>query len=40
MILLFYSLVSNLLANSGLSYTHLNVETPAENKLTEKDPHW
>jgi hypothetical protein len=33
-------LVSDLLANSGLSFTHLNAETPAENKLTEKDPHW
>jgi hypothetical protein len=36
----FCSLVSDLLANSGLSFTHLNAETPAENKLTEKDPHW
>lgn len=34
------NLVANLLANSGLSFTHLNVETPAENKLTENDPHW
>ena len=34
------SLVTNLLAKSGLAYTHLNAETPAEAKLTEKDPHW
>lgn len=33
-------LVGNLLAKSGLSFTHLNVETPPESKLTEKDPHW
>jgi len=34
------NLVSSLLANSGLKYTHLNKETPSEMKLKPKDPHW
>ena len=33
-------LVTNLLANSGLKYTHLNEMTPADYKLEEKDPEW
>ncbi|XP_061768839.1 galactosylgalactosylxylosylprotein 3-beta-glucuronosyltransferase 3 [Nerophis ophidion] len=34
------SLVRDLLAKSGLSYTHLNVVTAKENKLQEGDPRW
>jgi len=33
-------LVANLLATSGLSYTHLNAETPKEWKLLLSDPQW
>lgn len=33
-------LVSNLLASSLLSYTHLNVATPTNYKLGKRDPHW
>lgn len=33
-------LVTNLLAQSGLSYTHLNAETPKEWKLLLEDPQW
>ena len=33
-------LVSRLLERSGLKFTHLNVKTPDEMKLKEKDPHW
>ncbi|XP_005988878.1 galactosylgalactosylxylosylprotein 3-beta-glucuronosyltransferase 3 [Latimeria chalumnae] len=33
-------LVADLLAQSGLTYTHLNVETPKDYKLKENDPNW
>ncbi|XP_062849282.1 galactosylgalactosylxylosylprotein 3-beta-glucuronosyltransferase 3 [Trichomycterus rosablanca] len=33
-------LVSNFLAASGLTYTHLHTMTPKERKLQEGDPHW
>nr|CAH0104727.1 unnamed protein product [Daphnia galeata] len=33
-------LVTNLLAQSGLTYTHLNAETPKEWKLLLDDPQW
>ncbi|XP_043941811.1 galactosylgalactosylxylosylprotein 3-beta-glucuronosyltransferase 3 isoform X2 [Protopterus annectens] len=33
-------LVADLLAESGLKYTHLNVETLKEYKLKENDPSW
>ena len=34
------SLVTRFLQSSGLTFTHLNVETPAEMKLQSEDPHW
>jgi len=34
------SLVTRFLAHSGLSTTHLNVETPPDMKLKSDDPHW
>ena len=34
------SLVQEFLYISGLSYTHLNYETPADYKLKESDPNW
>ncbi|XP_028658557.1 galactosylgalactosylxylosylprotein 3-beta-glucuronosyltransferase 3 [Erpetoichthys calabaricus] len=34
------SLVTELLKQSGLQYTHLNVETPKDFKLKEGDPNW
>lgn len=34
------SLVSRLLANSGLSYTHLTAATPEKYRLKSKDPNW
>ena len=34
------SLVSNLLKNSGVSYTHLVSLTPAVDKLQDSDPNW
>ena len=33
-------LVSTFLRSSGLSYTHLNRETPAEHKMKDSDPNW
>ncbi|XP_067877662.1 galactosylgalactosylxylosylprotein 3-beta-glucuronosyltransferase 3 isoform X2 [Heterodontus francisci] len=33
-------LVADLLVQSGLSYTHLNVRTPTIYKLKENDPNW
>lgn len=33
-------LVSNLLKSSGLSYTHLHIQTAAQRKLHEGDPNW
>uniref|UniRef100_A0A8D0L5S7 Galactosylgalactosylxylosylprotein 3-beta-glucuronosyltransferase n=1 Tax=Sphenodon punctatus TaxID=8508 RepID=A0A8D0L5S7_SPHPU len=33
-------LVSELLAQSGLRFTHLHVETPKEHKRKESDPNW
>ncbi|XP_078391046.1 galactosylgalactosylxylosylprotein 3-beta-glucuronosyltransferase 3 isoform X1 [Cetorhinus maximus] len=33
-------LVADLLAQSGLSYTHLNLPTPTIYKLRESDPNW
>ncbi|XP_060730516.1 galactosylgalactosylxylosylprotein 3-beta-glucuronosyltransferase 3 [Tachysurus vachellii] len=33
-------LVTNLLAASGLTYTHLHMLTPKDRKLQEGDPHW
>lgn len=33
-------LVSKLLKSSGLSYTHLNMQTAAQRKLHEGDPNW
>lgn len=33
-------LVTDFLARSGLSFTHLNVATPEKMKLKTKDPHW
>ncbi|XP_053304781.1 galactosylgalactosylxylosylprotein 3-beta-glucuronosyltransferase 3 isoform X2 [Spea bombifrons] len=33
-------LVTDLLAQSGLHYTHLNVQTPPSMKLKEGDPNW
>ncbi|KAM9133943.1 galactosylgalactosylxylosylprotein 3-beta-glucuronosyltransferase 3 isoform 5-T5 [Pangshura tecta] len=33
-------LVSELLAQSGLRFTHLHTETPKEHKLKESDPNW
>jgi len=33
-------LVSNVLANSGVKYTHLNASTPPEVKLKSSDPNW
>ncbi|KAK7103990.1 galactosylgalactosylxylosylprotein 3-beta-glucuronosyltransferase 3-like [Littorina saxatilis] len=32
--------VSNFLKTSGLNYTHRNVKTPPEVKLTDTDPNW
>ena len=34
------SLVSNLLQQTGLNYTHLYVATPNDVKMTSKDPNW
>jgi len=34
------NLVKNFLKQSGLKYTHLNIETPSEMRLKSKDPHW
>ncbi|KAH9513766.1 Galactosylgalactosylxylosylprotein 3-beta-glucuronosyltransferase 1 [Bulinus truncatus] len=34
------TLVQNFLSKSGLSYTHLNVATPSEFKMTQNDPNW
>ena len=34
------NLVKNFLKQSGLKYTHLNIDTPSEMKLKSKDPHW
>ncbi|XP_055012351.1 galactosylgalactosylxylosylprotein 3-beta-glucuronosyltransferase 3 isoform X2 [Boleophthalmus pectinirostris] len=34
------TLVSNLLRNSGLSYTHLHMPTAPQRKLHEGDPNW
>ncbi|XP_061091537.1 galactosylgalactosylxylosylprotein 3-beta-glucuronosyltransferase 3 [Conger conger] len=34
------SLVSEFLAHSGLTYTHLHVPTPRDRKLQEGDPSW
>lgn len=33
-------LVTNFLAESGLTYTHLHMLTPKDRKLQEGDPHW
>lgn len=33
-------LVTNFLAGSGLTYTHLHMLTPKDRKLQEGDPHW
>lgn len=33
-------LVTNFLAASGLTYTHLHMLTPKDRKLQEGDPHW
>ncbi|KAK3546440.1 hypothetical protein QTP70_026385 [Hemibagrus guttatus] len=33
-------LVTNFLAMSGLTYTHLHMLTPKDRKLQEGDPHW
>lgn len=32
--------VLEILERSGLSYTHLNVPTPADKKMKENDPNW
>lgn len=34
------ALVSEFLAHSGLTYTHLHVPTPRDRKLQEGDPSW
>jgi len=34
------NLVTNFLVNSGITYTHLNVETPPDIKLKQSDPTW
>ena len=35
------NLVKNLMAEEcGVKYTHLNAETPANKKMTDKDPNW
>ncbi|XP_064600134.1 galactosylgalactosylxylosylprotein 3-beta-glucuronosyltransferase 3-like isoform X2 [Liolophura sinensis] len=33
-------LVTNFLKKSGLSFTHLNILTPPDYKMTENDPNW
>ncbi len=33
-------LVTNLLRNSGLPYTHLNIVTPPDYKMADEDPSW
>ena len=33
-------LVTNFLARCGLQYTHLNIGTPPDYKMADKDPNW